>query len=69
MSNLGPNRSLGLKHAGMMFLIGGLERVTRALVMGEGFEDVEGLRELQRRCRALADAVDGRLGRDEVAKE
>ena len=61
MPNLSPNRNLGLKHAGTMFLIKGLEGVTRALVMGDGFEDTDGLRELQRRCDALARAIDERM--------
>lgn len=61
MSNLSPNRNLGLKHAGTIFMIGGMEAVTRGLVMGDGFEDVEGLRELQRRAQALANAIDARL--------
>lgn len=61
MSNLAPNRNRGLKHAGTTFLIGGLESVTRALVMGDGFEDAEGLIELKRRAHALANAIDARL--------
>ena len=61
MSNLSPNRNLGLKHAGAMFMVNGMEAVTRALLMGDGFEDVEGLRELQRRAQALANAIDARL--------
>lgn len=64
MANLSPNRNLGLKHAGTMFLVKGLEGVTRALVMGDGFEDVEGLRELQRRAIALASAIEDRLRMD-----
>ena len=42
-------------------MVNGMEAVTRALVMGDGFEDVEGLRELQRRAQALANAIDARL--------
>lgn len=61
MADLRPNRDLGKKHAGMIFLIGGLEACTRALVMGDGFEDVEGLQEVARRARALADAIDARI--------
>jgi hypothetical protein len=61
MSNLPPNRNLGMKHAGNMFLVSGMEAVTRALIMGDGFEDVEGLRELQRRAQALANAIEHRL--------
>jgi hypothetical protein len=61
MSNLSPNRNLGMKHAGNMFLVSGMEAVTRALIMGDGFEDVEGLRELQRRAQALANAIEHRL--------
>ena len=64
MANLSPNRNLGLKHAGTMFLIKGLEGVTRALVMGDGFEDTDGLRELQRRAQALANAIEDRLRMD-----
>jgi hypothetical protein len=45
----------------MMFLIGGMESVTRALVMGDGFEDVEGLVDVQRRAQALATAIEARL--------
>jgi hypothetical protein len=61
MPDLRANRDLGKKHAGMIFLIGGLEACTRAMVMGDGFEDTEGLREVSRRARALADAIDERL--------
>ena len=61
MANLSPNRNLGLKHAGNIFLVSGMEAVTRAMVMGDGFEDVEGLRELQRRAQALANAIEQRL--------
>jgi hypothetical protein len=61
MANLPANRSRGAKHAGMMFLIGGMESVTRALIMGDGFEDVEGLVDVQRRAQALATAIDARL--------
>lgn len=61
MPDLRPNRNLGLKHAGHIFLVKGMEGVTRALVMGDGFEDVDGLRELQRRAQALADAIEARL--------
>jgi hypothetical protein len=61
MPDLKANRDLGKKHAGLIFLIGGLEACTRALVMGDGFEDTDGLQEVSRRARALADAIDERL--------
>jgi len=61
MRDLRPHRNLGLKHAGTMFLVKGMEAVTRALVMGDGFEDVDGLAELSRRARALHEAIEARL--------
>lgn len=61
MTSLPANRKRGAKHAGLIFLIGGMESVTRALVMGDGFEDVEGLQEVSRRARALAEAIDTRI--------
>ena len=61
MSDLPANRNLGKKHAGSMFLSGGMEAVTRALIMGDGFEDVEGLEEVSRRARALHEAIQNRL--------
>jgi len=60
MADLPANRTRNKKHAGMMFLFGGLENVTRALLRGDGFEDWEGLDEISRRCRALADMIDAR---------
>ena len=39
MNDLPANKRRGLKHAGMIFLIGGMESVSRALVHGDGFED------------------------------
>lgn len=61
MTDLRPQKNLGKKHAGLMFLIGGMERVTKALHMGDGFEDVDGLLEVARRARAMADAIDARV--------
>lgn len=61
MANLPANHKRAAKHAGMMFLFGGLEAISRALVHGDGFEDTDGLQELSRRCRGLADLIDGRL--------
>ena len=61
MADLRSNKDLGKKHAGHIFLIGGMEACTRALVMGDGFEDVEGLQEVARRARALAEAIEARL--------
>lgn len=61
MTDLRQHRNLGKKHAGLTFLIGGLESVTRALLRGDGFEDVEGLQEIARRARAMADAIDQRI--------
>lgn len=66
MSNLPANRNRGAKHAGMMFLTGGLESVTRALLMGDGFEDVDGLIEVKRRAQALVNAIEARIS--EVSK-
>jgi hypothetical protein len=64
MPDLRAIRDLGKKHAGLIFLVGGLEACTRALVMGDGFEDTDGLQEVARRARALADAIDARLKMD-----
>ena len=43
-----------------MIVIQGLERVTRGLRHGEPF-DLENLRPLANRCRALADAFEARI--------
>lgn len=59
--NLRPIHKWGAKHAAHMFLIGGMEAVTKALRRGDGFEDTDGLEELARRARAMADAIDARL--------
>lgn len=61
MTDLPANRHRGKKHAGMMFLFGGLEAVSRSLVHGDGFEDIDGLEELERRCRGLADLIAARI--------
>ena len=61
MSDLPANRNRAKKHAGSIFLIGGMESMTRALIMGDGFEDVDGLEEIQRRAQALANAIEARI--------
>ena len=38
-----------------------VSKITRALVMGDGFEDVDGLEEVSRRARALHEAIENRL--------
>lgn len=58
---LPANRKRGLRDALYMIQIKGLESVTRALIMGDGFDDVENLNVLANRCRALANAYDARV--------
>ena len=50
-----------------MIVIQGIERVTRGLRHGEPF-DLENLRPLAWRCRALADAFDARVNGIEGVK-
>lgn len=62
MPNLPATRNRAAKHAGYMFLFGGLESVARALYHGDYFEDdTDGLPELARRCRNVADLIDARM--------
>jgi hypothetical protein len=62
---LKPIHQFAAKHTGFIFLIGGMEHATKALRRGDGFEDsTEGLQELARRARALADAIEFRLEKE-----
>jgi hypothetical protein len=60
MDTLPPNRQRGLRDALHMIQMTGLEHVTKALLMGDGF-DLQSLSPLANRCRALADAYDKRM--------
>lgn len=60
MNDLPPNHNLGQREVFDMLILRGLENVTRALRMGDGFH-LENLRPLAHRCRALADAYDDRM--------
>ncbi len=42
-----------------------LERMTKALMMGDAMHDKAELEQLSRRCRALANAIDERLKLDQ----
>ena len=60
MNTLPPNHRLGLRDAYRMFIESGLESITAALRHGHGF-DLDTLKPLINRCRALVNAYDDRI--------
>ena len=68
MNTLPASRKTYEREVFDMLIIRGLENVTKCLRMGDAF-DLDNLRPLANRCRALADAFDLRMAEHEKLTE